>query len=973
MTISSLTETLRETLSVFDESGAPLTTTEVADRFDLGRRSIYERLERLVDHGELETKMVGVSGRVWWRPPSPTATQPRRKDDRHLVESERHYRTLVENFPNGIVTLFDHDLTYTLAAGQEFATLPVEPSDLEGSHFREVWPAEAADALQPALQAALNGEYYSVELAYVGREWIVHAVPVTNEHGTVLAGMTVAQDITEQKKRERNLERYKGYIDDVLDTVGDIFYLIDEDGALQRWNQSLADVTGYTNEELASMSPVDLSGSDEQETVVTAIAECFETGSVTVELTVQTKDGETIPFEFDASTLEDPWGNTVFAGIGRDVTDRVERERRLERYEAIVEEVNDGVYVVDEDGTFTMVNETYAELLGCEPDELIGADTTEIVDEAVIERVRELEIATTEGETDWPTLAAEVTTADGERIPAEATFSMLPADDSGWHRVGIVRDISERKAYERQLEESERRYRTLAEHFPNGAVGLFDEDFCYTAAGGELMDEMGIDPEERVGCSVYDLYPDEIIAEIEPYFRTVFDGEANEFAVEYHGRQLRAHTLPVRTVNDEIYAGMVMVQDISERKARERELDKRARQQRAVADLGQLALETDDLDELMDEASRRVASVLDNEYCNVLDLDDENEEFLLRHGVGWKDGIVGEATVSAAEGDSQAVYTLANDHPIVVEDLETETRFGGPELLTSHDVRSGISTIIGPSSEPWGILGTHDTERKPFTDEDVNFVQSVANVLADAIKHQQYQTDLETLVADLEDSNDRLEQFAYAASHDLQEPLRMVISYLQLLEKRYGDAFDEDGEEFLGFAVDGAERMRAMIDGLLEYSRVETQGDPFEPTELNALLDDVLVDLQLQIEESNAEITAEDLPRVEGDANQLRRVFQNLLSNALTYSGDEPPRVHFGADRRDGEWVISVTDEGIGIDPADHDRVFSVFDRLHSRKKYEGAGIGLALCERIVERHRGEIWVDSEPDEGATFSFTLPT
>ncbi|NHN47216.1 histidine kinase [Halostella sp. JP-L12] len=224
----------------------------------------------------------------------------------------------------------------------------------------------------------------------------------------------------------------------------------------------------------------------------------------------------------------------------------------------------------------------------------------------------------------------------------------------------------------------------------------------------------------------------------------------------------------------------------------------------------------------------------------------------------------------------------------------------------------------------------------------------------------------------LEESNERLEQFAYAASHDLQEPLRMVTSYLRLLERRFGDALDEDGEEFLEFAVDGADRMRDMIDGLLEYSRVETQGDPFEPVDLDAVLDDVLTDLQIQIEESDADIAADELPRVEGDGNQLRQVLQNLLENALTYSGDAPPRVHVAADRRGQEWVISVRDEGIGIDPDDQSQIFDVFDRLHGRDEYEGTGIGLALCQRIVERHGGDIWVDSEPGEGATFSFTLP-
>ena len=225
----------------------------------------------------------------------------------------------------------------------------------------------------------------------------------------------------------------------------------------------------------------------------------------------------------------------------------------------------------------------------------------------------------------------------------------------------------------------------------------------------------------------------------------------------------------------------------------------------------------------------------------------------------------------------------------------------------------------------------------------------------------------------LTESNERLEQFAYAASHDLQEPLRMVTSYLKLIEQRYADELDEDGQEFIDFAVDGADRMRDMIEGLLQYSRVDTRGDPFEVVDLNAVLADVRQDLQVKIEETNAEITAEDLPCVEGDEGQLRQVFQNLLDNAIEYSGDAPPRINVAVEQanNNSEWKVSVSDEGIGIAPDDADRVFEVFQTLQGHDA--GTGIGLALVKRIIERHGGDIWVNSEPDEGATFSFTLPT
>lgn len=223
----------------------------------------------------------------------------------------------------------------------------------------------------------------------------------------------------------------------------------------------------------------------------------------------------------------------------------------------------------------------------------------------------------------------------------------------------------------------------------------------------------------------------------------------------------------------------------------------------------------------------------------------------------------------------------------------------------------------------------------------------------------------------LEESNERLEQFAYAASHDLQEPLRMVSSYLRLIEERYGELLDEDGEEFLEFAVDGADRMREMIDGLLAYSRIESGGDRFEPVELDDVVADVRDSLQVMCDEHRAEVTVDSLPRVEGDRSQLRQLFQNLLDNAMGNGGDAPPRIHVSAERDGERWLLSVRDEGVGIDPADAERIFEAFQSLDGPDE-NGSGIGLALCKRIVERHGGDIRVDSALGEGATFSFTLP-
>ncbi|HYD63612.1 MAG TPA: response regulator [Noviherbaspirillum sp.] len=221
-------------------------------------------------------------------------------------------------------------------------------------------------------------------------------------------------------------------------------------------------------------------------------------------------------------------------------------------------------------------------------------------------------------------------------------------------------------------------------------------------------------------------------------------------------------------------------------------------------------------------------------------------------------------------------------------------------------------------------------------------------------------------------SNAELEQLAYVASHDLQEPLRMITSYLQLLEQRYKDKIDADATEFIEFAVDGAKRMQKLIDDLLSYSRLGSRAKPFQPTASAEAVNDAIRSLRVAIEEANAEITTGWLPMVMGDAAQLAQLFQNLIGNAIKFRRNRPPHIHIFAEDAGGSWCFSVKDDGIGIAPEYFDRIFVMFQRLHSRGTYQGTGIGLALCKRIVEHHAGRIWVESVPAEGSVFKFTLP-
>ncbi len=236
---------------------------------------------------------------------------------------------------------------------------------------------------------------------------------------------------------------------------------------------------------------------------------------------------------------------------------------------------------------------------------------------------------------------------------------------------------------------------------------------------------------------------------------------------------------------------------------------------------------------------------------------------------------------------------------------------------------------------------------------------------------QKAEAELKRTSAELARSNTDLQQFAYVASHDLTEPLRMVVSYLQLV-KGHDQQLDSEGREFIGYAMDGAARMQALIQDLLAYARVDVRGNAFEPIEADNALRAALANLKVPLEETHAGIEREPLPRVRADAVQLTQVFQNLIGNAVKFRGQTPLRIEIGARRQGDEWIFHVRDNGIGIEPKHFDRVFALFQRLHTRREYPGTGMGLAICKKIVERHGGRIWVESTPGKGAAFFFTLP-
>lgn len=285
------------------------------------------------------------------------------------------------------------------------------------------------------------------------------------------------------------------------------------------------------------------------------------------------------------------------------------------------------------------------------------------------------------------------------------------------------------------------------------------------------------------------------------------------------------------------------------------------------------------------------------------------------------------------------------------------------------------SLLVYPLLAHDELIGTLNlTRNKPnlFDEEDIQIVSEVAASLAIAMEQARLYEQVKRHAQMLEEQNAELEQFAYVASHDLQEPLRIVISYVQLLSRRYEGQLDQDADLFMKYIVEGAMRMKDLISGLLDYSRLGRRGQPFAPTACETVLARVLANLRMAIEEKGAVITYTPLPVVWADAMQLGQLFQNLLSNAIKFCEGQP-EVAIGARREGEEWLFWVQDNGIGLELQYAERIFAIFQRLHTIEEYPGTGIGLAICKKIVERHNGRLWVESEPGQGSTFFFTIPS
>jgi PAS domain S-box-containing protein len=644
----------------------------------------------------------------------------------------------------------------------------------------------------------------------------------------------------------------------------------------------------------------------------------------------------------------------------REAQARLEESR--DRYADLYDFAPVGYMTLDAHGLIEEINLTATTLLGRARGRLIGtpfrAYVTAADGTAFLEHLRQAR------QTAAPaTCELSLALKDRPAIPVQLV-SLAVRNITGeiTHFRTTVGDITERKKAEGALRISEERFRALIEHSYD-AITLIAADGTVLYDSPSIERVLGYTPTERIGRKVFEFVP--------PQER---EGMADGFArfaqlvgaiarselrfISKDGTLRSVEGVRVNLLREPaVRAVVVNYRDITERKQAEQALQQYHQDMARAQQIGHLGSWKWDM---------------------------------LGQSLSWSDELY---RIFGVPHDFELTYEAieARMHP---EDRPENTA-QVQRLMTSSTQAQYEFRIIRPDGEVRHIYQSIETTR-----DETGAVTGMFGIMQDITERRQAEETLRRTVADLARSNAELEQFAYVASHDLQEPLRMVSSYMQLLAKSYQGQLDAEADEFIGYAVDGAQRMQGLISDLLAYARVGTRGQPAVPTDCEAVLTQVLDDLECALAESQAQVTHDPLPTVLADAGQLAQLFQNLIGNAIKFHGAEPPRVHVSAqlqiaDRRlltarpavsgihetnlksqignpQSEWLFAVRDNGIGIEPEYWERIFVIFQRLHLRTEYPGTGIGLAICKKIVERHGGRIWVESDPGQGSTFYFTLP-
>lgn len=544
---------------------------------------------------------------------------------------------------------------------------------------------------------------------------------------------------------------------------------------------------------------------------------------------------------------------------------------------------------------------------------------------------------------------------------------------------GTVMDITERKHAQEALQESEERFRQVFAQAPIGIV-LSTPDGKLRQINQVFCQMLDYTEAELMALNFTEItHPEDLTSEL-PYIEQILKGEICSYQLEKryfqkNGAILFAHLTcgVVRDLQGNVIYALGMVKDITERKQAEQDIHRQTRYQKLLAEIS-----------LRIRESLQIEVILQTTVTQLQQLLQADRVIFYRLWPNCSGQVVAEAVVPEWSSTLGRVLIDQCFEDKYLKQYQQEIHAWSDveqagfqpchlEMLRQFGIRSDLIVPILLKDKIWGMLFVHQCSApRQWNKFEIDLLRQLADQLSIALAQAELLEQETCYSQELARSNAELEQFAYVASHDLQEPLRTLASYAKLLSRRYSGQFDQKGNRFIQYILEEALRMQALINDLLRYSRVGRQGQNFAPTDCAAVFDIVVRRLEEAISNNGATVTCGELPMLMADETQLVQLFQNLLSNAIKYRSSQPPVVQVAAQRQEGEWLFSVGDNGIGIDPQYTGRIFVIFQRLHTQEEYSGTGIGLAIAAKIVERHGGRIWVESALGQGATFYFTIP-
>ena len=759
----------------------------------------------------------------------------------------------------------------------------------------------------------------------------LNIVLMRDEHGDPLHFIADVENITDRKKAESGLIASEARYRLLAETSPEMIFVIEKDDRVSYVNKLAASQFGKTPEEVIGEPRSALFPPVFAEKQRTSLLHVLQTGEPIATEAPVSFLGKTIWLDTQLVPIEDNSGEiTAVMGISRDITERRHFIQTIQEEKAYSDSIINSMpgifYMFDEQGNFLRWNKNFEIISGCTPDEIRGRSPLDFFSGddigSVAERIKETFI---KGESH---VEAGFTTKSGETIPFLFTGIRVALNDKNL-LIGTGIDMTEKQAAEEKLQASEAELRALFAALQDVII-VYDLHGRYLKIAPTGTNLLYKPPAEMEGRLIHDVLPAEIADYLHAKIRDALQS-GEPVSVEYS-----------LLINDQIvwFSGFVSpmtensvvlaVRDISERIQAEENV-------RSVNERFELAVSSADL--------------------GVWDWD------IVQNILTWDDQMYAQYGLVREENPFAYEAWLAGVHP----DDRTRSNEEVQQALQGEKDFDTEFRVVWPDGTVRYIKGyayvKRDADGSPTRMIGVNF---------DITQRKQAEQALMVANEELLRSNSELERFAYVASHDLQEPLRMVTSYLQLLERRYKGMLDSNGQEFIMYAVDGSNRMKALIEDLLSYSRIGTRGKDFTRTDFEKIFGEVLSDLQISITETNAEITHDPLPELLADDIQIASLLRNLISNAIKFRSEQPPKIHIGVQKGEKYWTFSVSDNGIGIDQQYYDRIFIIFQRLHNRENYSGTGIGLAISKRIVERHGGRIWIESKPNKGSTFFFTLP-